>query len=147
MHWIIISGKLFLIHCSLKWISKKALIEDFVLESCASTRAAFWRTEMFGIKHLLPGLRLKNMPVIFISGELISISQPLDQWHFVCVISCFSCVRLFVTLWTVACQALQSKLFSPWDSPGKNTRVDCHVFLQGIFLTQGLNPNLLCLLH
>ena len=26
------------------------------------------------------------------------------------------------------------------DSPGKNTAVGCHVLLQGIFLTQGLNP-------
>jgi len=25
--------------------------------------------------------------------------------------------------------------------------VDCHALLQGIFLTQGLNPSLLCLLH
>ena len=32
--------------------------------------------------------------------------------------------------------------FSPWDSPGKNTGVGCHVLLQRIFLTQGLN---LCL--
>ena len=31
----------------------------------------------------------------------------------------------------------------PWDSPGKNTEVGCHSFLQGIFLTQGLNPRLL----
>ena len=29
------------------------------------------------------------------------------------------------------------------DSPGKNTRVGCHAFLQGIFLTQGLDPGLL----
>ena len=29
------------------------------------------------------------------------------------------------------------------DSPGKNTRVGCHVFLQGIFPTQGLNPGFL----
>ena len=28
------------------------------------------------------------------------------------------------------------------DSPGKNTGVGCHVLLQGIFLTQGLNPGL-----
>ena len=28
------------------------------------------------------------------------------------------------------------------DSPGKNTRVDCHDLLQGIFPTQGLNPGL-----
>ena len=33
------------------------------------------------------------------------------------------------------------------DSPGKNTGVDCHALLQGIFLTQGSNPCLLCLLH
>ena len=31
--------------------------------------------------------------------------------------------------------------------PGKNTRVACHFLLQGIFLTQGLNPHLLSLLH
>ena len=33
------------------------------------------------------------------------------------------------------------------DSPGKNTGVGCHALLQGLFLTQGLNPRLLCLLH
>ena len=33
------------------------------------------------------------------------------------------------------------------DSPGKNTRVGCHALLQGIFLTQGLNPHPLCLLR
>ena len=31
----------------------------------------------------------------------------------------------------------------PQDSPGKNTGVCCHAFLQRIFLTQGLNPCLL----
>ena len=30
----------------------------------------------------------------------------------------------------------------PWDSPGKNTGVDCHFLLQGIFPTQGSNPGL-----
>jgi len=59
-----------------------------------------------------------------------------------CVLSHFSRVQLFGTPWTVACQAPLS-----WDSPGKNTGVDCHVFLQGIFLIQGLNSNLLGLLH
>ena len=37
-----------------------------------------------------------------------------------------------------------ARLLSPWDFPGKNTGVGCHFPLQGIFLTQGLNP---CLLH
>ena len=31
--------------------------------------------------------------------------------------------------------------------PGKNTGVGCHFLLQGVFLTQGLNLRLLCLLH
>ena len=34
-------------------------------------------------------------------------------------------------------------LLCPWDSPGKNTGVDCHSLLQGIFPTEGLNPGLL----
>ena len=33
------------------------------------------------------------------------------------------------------------------DSPGKNTGVGCHAFLQGIFPKQGSNPCLLCPLH
>ena len=36
-----------------------------------------------------------------------------------------------------------SRLLCPWDSPGKNTGVGCHALLQGIVLTQGLNPGLL----
>ena len=32
------------------------------------------------------------------------------------------------------------------DSPGKSTGVGCHALLQGIFLTQGSNPRLSCLL-
>ena len=31
-------------------------------------------------------------------------------------------------------------LLCPWDPPGKNPGVGCHVLLQGIFPTQGLNP-------
>ena len=44
-------------------------------------------------------------------------------------------------LWTVA-----SQLLCPWDSRSENTGVGCRALLQGIFLTQGLNPQLLCLL-
>ena len=35
-----------------------------------------------------------------------------------------------------------ARLLCPWDSPAKNTGVDCHDLLQGIFTTQGLNPGL-----
>ena len=40
-----------------------------------------------------------------------------------------------------------ARLLCPWNFPGKNTGVGCHFLLQGIFPTQGSNPNLLCLLH
>ena len=36
-----------------------------------------------------------------------------------------------------------TRLLCPWDFPGKNTGVGCHAFLQGIFLTQGWNLQLL----
>ena len=35
----------------------------------------------------------------------------------------------------------------PWDSPSKNTGVDCQFLLQGIFPTQEWKLHLLCLLH
>ena len=36
-----------------------------------------------------------------------------------------------------------TRLLCPWDSPGKNTRMGCHAFLQGTFPTQGSNPCLI----
>ena len=36
-----------------------------------------------------------------------------------------------------------TRLLCPWKSPGKKTGVGCHSLLQGIFLTQELNPDLL----
>ena len=51
-------------------------------------------------------------------------------------------VWLFATPWTVALQALLSRGFFR-----KNTGVGCLFLLQGIFLAQGSNPHLLCLLH
>ena len=58
------------------------------------------------------------------------------------VLICFSCVRLFVTLWTVACQAPLSMGFSkqeywselPCPPPGDQSDL-------------GIKPHLLCLLH
>ena len=60
----------------------------------------------------------------------------------VCMVFSFSRFHLFTTPWTVAHQVPLSM-----DSPGKNTGVGCHDFLQGIFPTQGLNLCLLWLLH
>ena len=52
-----------------------------------------------------------------------------------CVLSRFSCARLFVILWTVA-----ARLLCRWDSPGKNTGVGCHALLQGIFPNPEIKP-------
>ena len=49
------------------------------------------------------------------------------------------------TLWLYGLKP--NRLLCPWGSPGKNTGVGCRTLLQGIFLTQGLNPHLLCLLN
>ena len=48
------------------------------------------------------------------------------------MLSHFSCVQVFVTLWTAAHQAP----LCPWDSPGKNAGVGCQALLQGIFPTR-----------
>ena len=74
------------------------------------------------------------------SNQSLSRKVPLSLYSF--VLSCFSCFWLFATSWTVA-----PRLLCPWDFPGKNTEVGCHFPLKRIFLTQGLNPHLLVLLH
>ena len=50
-------------------------------------------------------------------------------------------------LWTPAPRLWPARLFCPWNFPGKNTGGACNALLQGIFLTQESNPNLLRLLH
>ena len=35
-----------------------------------------------------------------------------------------------------------ARLLCPWDFSNMNAGVGCHFLLQGIFLTQGLNPHL-----
>ena len=47
------------------------------------------------------------------------------------VYSLLSSVWLFVTPWLQP-----ARLLCPWNSPGKNSGVDCHSHLQGIFPTQ-----------
>ena len=72
-----------------------------------------------------------------------------SQWEF--VLSQLLCMhaksfRLCLTL--LPPHGLQpTRLFCPWDSPGKNTGVACHALLQRIFLTQGSNSCLLYLLR
>ena len=45
-----------------------------------------------------------------------------------------------MTPWAEAWQGSLSMGLYPWDSPSKNTGMDCRVLLQGIFPTQRSNP-------
>ena len=77
--------------------------------------------------------KLSNLKWIFKNGSRISATN-------VCVYGVMS-LQLFLTLWTVACQAPLSLGFSQqeyWSG--------CRALLQRIFLTQGWNPPL-SLLH
>ena len=62
------------------------------------------------------------------------------QLPFVCV--CAQSLSLSESLWPHGQQP--ARLLCPWNFPGKNSGVGCHLLLQGIFLAQGWN---LCLLR
>ena len=67
------------------------------------------------------------------------------HWLRMCVHVCSVASVVSSSLWP--CELQPTRLLCPWDSPGKNTGVGCHDLLWGIFLTQGSNPHLLCLLY
>ena len=108
-----------------------------------------WRNLWFMSESVLPifssksfivsGLTFRSLIHFEFSFNTASLFTVVSS---VCVLSLFSCVWLFVMLWTIAHQ-----LLCPWDSPGKSTGMGCHALLQGIFLTWGLNLHLLQLLH
>ena len=83
-------------------------------------------SELFQIPEIWFSMRAKTDPRTFL----------------ILLLSRFSRVQLFATLWTAAHQAPLSM-----DSPGKNTGVGCHFLLQGVFSTQGSNLSLSCLLR
>ena len=63
--------------------------------------------------------------------------------------ACCACVLNHLSCPTL-CNPMDTDLqvpFCPWDSPGKNTGVDCHALLQGFFQTWGSNLRLLRLLR
>ena len=50
------------------------------------------------------------------------------------------CVYIYIHVMTIT---QPTRFLCPWNSAGKSTGVSSHSLLQGIFLTQGLNPELL----
>ena len=71
-------------------------------------------------------LRLQAHLSVKILCEVAGLTMWVCMCVYMCVLSSFSYIRLFVTLWTVACQAAQSMEFSrqeywsefPCSSPG-----------------------------
>jgi len=83
-------------------------------------------------------------------GKYVSIGGPstigeIREVEGTSVHVCWVASVMSDSLWP--CGPLPTRVLCPWDSPGKNTGVGCHALLQGIFLTQGSNPCLSCLLH
>ena len=68
-----------------------------------------------------------------------------DNKTVVCVCCMHACSVLSNSLRPLGPQP--AGFLRPWNSLGKSTGVGCHFLLQRIFLTQGLNLHLLCLLH
>ena len=84
----------------------------------------------------------------FQSKSQHSFSQKQDENLKICIeprVCCAYYVALVISLWLHGLKP--TRLLCPWGSPGKDTGVGCHFLLQGIFLTQGSNLRLLCLLH
>ena len=64
-------------------------------------------------------------------------------YTYICVCKPHCVFSITQSCLTVHCPMDYSLTGCPWNFPGKNTGVGCHFLLQGIFLTQGLNPGLL----
>ena len=77
--------------------------------------------------------------VLKISIEQESGFLIFQQWKFVRALCVSNCLPLY--------GLKPSSHLCSWNFPDKNTGVGCPVLLQRIFLIQGLNPGLLCLLH
>ena len=76
----------------------------------------------------------------------LNVWENLPVWYSKCWLNlipmCGYCVCSVMSdsLWPHGLQP--ARLLHPWDFLGKNMGVDCYFLLQGIFLTQGLNPGL-----
>ena len=89
---------------------------------------------------------LPSVILLVLPGEahflIIQNSQCLSGYMYV-----YMCVCARARLVAQSCPTLWPHIppcYSVYgNSPGKNTRVGCHVLLQGIFSTQGSNPGLL----
>ena len=113
--------------CTIHWLN--------VHSQCCATSTTFHFQNFF--YHCKQTLYLLNNYCSFSPSP-----NPGNLYPTCCLYVCaqlLSCVRLFATPWTVACQAP----LVHGSSLSKNTGVGCHFPLQGIFPIQGSNLGLL----
>ena len=104
--------------------------------------------ELFHVNCLKYSSPRTQTHIISFSFKLLLQSHPLNVVsHCVCVCVCVCEVTSVVSNFVRPHGLQPARLLCPWDSPGKNTGVDCSALFQGIFPTQGLNLCLLSLLH
>ena len=74
---------------------------------------------------------LSNTFSVSFDDPVVFIFYSIDMCYAKSLQSC-------LTLWPHGLKP--ARLLCPWDSPGKNTGVDCHALLQGIFPNRGIKP-------
>ena len=131
---------------------------EWYLENINHQNDSIFKLAHCGIRSHSQNLSEKISPHSYVISSNFSLSyytRVLTFWELIgltiyalyCVyaglLSHFTYVWLFSTLWTVAHQAP----LSVGDSPGKNIKAGHHAFHQGVFRTQGLNPHFLSLLQ
>ena len=97
-----------------------------------------WKPSLTTVPKFQPILLTFNIFCLAFCFPVSSLPNTSYAW----MLSRFSCVRLCDLM---DCSPPGSSVLR--DSLGKNTGLGCHALLQGIFLTQGSNLHLLCLLH
>ena len=137
----------------------QCILEAMVLWTCGSYKpnkmtpqeSAAPQPEVWSSEHLCNYNRISGLQRS--PGEFWDLPEEAEvpawaQRHLSTLSSCVCAKSLQLCL--TLCNPMDCSLpglHCPCDSPSKNTGVGCHFLLQGIFLTQGLNPCLLCVLQ
>ena len=129
-------------HVTSKWESWDLNSENLVTDSVLLTFAPYHGS--CGRGHswfcIMPG----SLALSFIFQILCFLkANQGDVLRYICM-----CTHIiYILKWsevkvTQSCSILCDPIYSPWNSPGQNTRVGSLYLLQGIFPTQGQNPGL-----
>ena len=123
------------------WLLQYVGSQKNPLEKGNTTYSKFWPRQFLGVYS--PWGRKESDKIVWLNNNSNEVSpfvkQRNQQYLHDCVhVQVLIRVQLFAALWPVA-----PKILYPWNFSGKNTEMECHFHLQGIFPIQGLNPGLL----